>query len=79
MADGKIVGIGGVFLRCDDPKALSAWYHKHRLPIAPRHYAGGIEVERRAEWDHPDVGLFARIHDPEGNPIELWEPPKGDG
>lgn len=22
------------------------------------------------------VGQFARIHDPEGNPIELWEPSK---
>ena len=22
------------------------------------------------------VGRFARIHDPEGNPIELWEPAK---
>jgi glyoxylase I family protein len=22
----------------------------------------------------PEVGRFARIHDPEGNPIELWEP-----
>ncbi|MEM8742494.1 MAG: VOC family protein, partial [Pseudomonadota bacterium] len=20
-------------------------------------------------------GRFARIHDPDGNPIELWEPP----
>jgi predicted enzyme related to lactoylglutathione lyase len=36
--------------------------------------AAGIEVERRAEWDMPGVGRFARIHDPEGNPIELWEP-----
>ncbi len=35
----------------------------------------GIAVETRAEWDHPDYGLFARIHDPEGNPIELWQPP----
>ena len=35
----------------------------------------GIAVERRGEWDHPDVGLFGRIHDPEGNPIELWQPP----
>lgn len=24
------------------------------------------------EQDHPN-GKFARIHDPEGNPIELWE------
>ena len=39
----------------------------------------GIAVERRAEWDHPEVGLFARIHDPEGNPIELWEPPAAKG
>ena len=36
--------------------------------------ADGIAVETRAEWDG-DYGLFARIHDPEGNPIELWEPP----
>jgi glyoxylase I family protein len=24
--------------------------------------------------DSPETGRFARIHDPEGNPIELWEP-----
>ena len=35
----------------------------------------GIAVQRSDEWDHPDVGTFARIHDPEGNAIELWEPP----
>ena len=35
--------------------------------------AEGIAVETRAEWDS-EVGRFARIHDPEGNPIELWEP-----
>lgn len=33
----------------------------------------GIPVERRAEWDG-EYGRFARIHDPEGLPIELWEP-----
>lgn len=38
--------------------------------------AAGIAVETRPdEWDHPDVGRFARIHDPEGNQIELWQPP----
>lgn len=35
----------------------------------------GVVAERRAEWDSPEVGRFARIHDPEGNPVELWEPP----
>ncbi len=35
--------------------------------------AAGIKVETNAEWDS-EVGKFARIHDPEGNPIELWQP-----
>ena len=35
----------------------------------------GIEITTKDEWDTPETGKFARIHDPEGNPIELWEPP----
>lgn len=36
----------------------------------------GIAVERRPdEWDDPATGRFARIVDPEGNAVELWEPP----
>jgi predicted enzyme related to lactoylglutathione lyase len=127
MAEGKVLGIGGVFLRADDPGRLSAWYREHlgftvtaggepapdgsysweqeagetvfsfvprgnaNFPVdrpaminlrvsgldtlAARLTAANIEVIRKAEWDHPSVGSFARIHDPEGNPIELWEPP----
>jgi predicted enzyme related to lactoylglutathione lyase len=41
--------------------------------LAQRLEAAGIAVERRPEWDS-EIGRFARIHDPEGNPIELWEP-----
>lgn len=38
--------------------------------------AAGVEVITTAEWDAtPEFGKFARIHDPEGNAIELWEPP----
>ena len=38
--------------------------------------ASGIEVETRPdEWDTKETGRFARIEDPEGNNIELWEPP----
>jgi len=36
--------------------------------------AAGTEVTTNPDWDMPGVGRFARIHDPEGNPIELWEP-----
>lgn len=35
--------------------------------------AAGIAVERRPDWDTP-YGRFVRIADPEGLPIELWEP-----
>ena len=127
MAEGKVLGIGGVFLRADDPAKLSAWYREHlgftvtaggepapdgsyawkqeagetvfsffprgnndfpserpaminlRVagldPLAAKLKAANVEVIRKAEWDHPSVGRFARIHDPEGNPIELCEPP----
>jgi glyoxylase I family protein len=34
--------------------------------------AAGIEVKVDSE-EYPN-GRFARLHDPEGNPIELWEP-----
>jgi predicted enzyme related to lactoylglutathione lyase len=124
--DGKVLGVGGLFIRSPDADSLTQWY-KEVLGVgagcaaegeAPEwawrtsggdvvfqpftqesdyfaadkafmlnlRVAGldallellrkrGIEVEQRAEWDHPDTGRFARIHDPDGNPIELWEPP----
>jgi predicted enzyme related to lactoylglutathione lyase len=37
--------------------------------------AAGIAIIAKDEWDSPETGKFARIHDPEGNAIELWEPP----
>lgn len=113
----KVSGIGGVFFRSRDPKALSVWYEKHLgidifdqtwgqqaglTVFAPfKHdtdYFGraeqqwmlcyrvddlqafvtqlkdqGVEAIQNDEWNS-EVGTFARIHDPEGNPIELWEP-----
>ncbi len=35
--------------------------------------AADISVETREEWDS-EAGRFARIHDPDGNPIQLWQP-----
>jgi len=34
--------------------------------------AAGVEISQEQEME--GVGRFARVHDPEGNPIELWEP-----
>jgi catechol 2,3-dioxygenase-like lactoylglutathione lyase family enzyme len=54
-------------LRVDDLAALAAALR-----------AAGIAVETRADWDGDgSYGRFARIHDPEGNPVELWQPPGG--
>jgi predicted enzyme related to lactoylglutathione lyase len=126
MAEGKVLGIGGLFFRARDPDALGTWYRemlgigagcsatgeepsewvwkaqggdtvfapfKHDTDyfaadkafmmnfrvsgldaLIARLETQGIAAERRAEWDDPSVGRFARIHDPEGNAIELWEP-----
>jgi predicted enzyme related to lactoylglutathione lyase len=35
----------------------------------------GVEVQTDPTWDTAETGRFARIHDPEGNAIELWQPP----
>jgi predicted enzyme related to lactoylglutathione lyase len=36
--------------------------------------ASGIPVDFDGQVH--SIGAFARLHDPEGNPIELWQPPK---
>ena len=112
----KATGIGGIFFRSRDTKALAAWYETHLGVIdfwnqeaGPTLFgpfaqdtsyfppdkqwminfrvddldgliaqlqAAGIAVETRpGEWDTPETGRFARIADPEGNQIELWQPP----
>ena len=44
-------------------------------PLIESLRSAGVDVITKPEWDDPATGRFARIHDPEGNPIELWEPP----
>lgn len=45
--------------------------------LTERLTAAGIEVISKPEWQAPEIGKFARVHDPEGNAIELWEPAPG--
>jgi glyoxylase I family protein len=117
----KVIGIGGIFFRSREPKALARWYEQHLgVSTVPETYdepawttaAGptvfapfdensdyfgraeqewmlnfrvadlramveqlrdaGIAVEMDQEV-YPN-GRFARLSDPEGNPIELWQP-----
>lgn len=68
----KALGIGGVFFRARDTKALAAWYETHLGVTGFWNQAAGLTVFA------PETGRFGRIHDPEGNQIELWEPPPDD-
>jgi catechol 2,3-dioxygenase-like lactoylglutathione lyase family enzyme len=122
----RVVGLGGIFFKSRDPKALYEWYGKHlgiesvpgagamwrdadhpELPgcnvfaIFPQttEYFGagaspfminfrvddlrellkalreeGVQVDDKV--DESDYGKFGWITDPEGNRVELWEPPK---
>jgi len=116
----KVTGIGGLFFRAHDPKALGRWYQQHLgISLTPSSYvdsvwqqeagptvfapfeetrdyfgdtqkfwmvnfrvrdldkmaaqlqAAGIAVKMDPQ-SYPN-GRFARVHDPEGNPIELWQ------
>jgi glyoxylase I family protein len=117
----KVTGIGGLFFRARDPKALSRWYEEH-LGVTPvpsgydadgwwqehgptafapfparTEYFGAAEQSWMVNFRVNDLdammaqlraagidveldrgvypnGRFARLHDPEGNPVELWEP-----
>ncbi len=123
----RVTGIGGIFFKAKDPKALVRWYRRHlgihiegtvalfgwRADKDPRRkgqtvwsifpagsgYLGGDEarfminyrvrdldgllaalrkegVHVDARVEHSAHGRFGWITDPEGNRIELWEPPK---
>ena len=117
----RVQGIGGLFFRSADPKALADWYQQHLgvdpIPIDHNHqpwqqlagptafapfpkdtkYFGSPDqawminfrvrnldamvkqltasnIAVKVDPEKYPQGRFARLHDPEGNPIELWEP-----
>lgn len=123
----RVTGLGGVFIKSNDPKALAAWYEKH-LGIAfgdssyfvfPNADEGGKPIpgfnlisfsKNDTDYFNPshkevminfrvkelislidqlkkegveiagdpieeEYGKFGWIMDPEGNKIELWQPP----
>lgn len=122
----RVLGIGGLFFRSRDPKALAAWYQQHLGvdPIPTDYNQKGWEqaagptafapfphdsdyfgnpqqawminfrvrnldamvaqlsaasIAVKVDPEKYPNGRFARLHDPEGNPIELWEPAAGHG
>lgn len=51
-------------LRTDDIDAMMAQLR-----------AAGVEVITDPAWDTPETGRFCKVHDPEGNAVEIWQPP----
>ncbi len=117
----KVTGIGGLFFRAHDPKALGSWYQQHLgISLTPSSYGGSVweqeagptvfapfpetsgyfgdvhkvwmvnfrvrdldkmaaqlrtaGIEIKIDPKSYPIGRFARLYDPEGNPIELWQP-----
>ena len=64
-------------LRVDDLSAMIAQLRAAvRAADQPVKAQGGDAAPILADWDGDgSYGSFARIHDPEGTPIELWQPP----
>jgi predicted enzyme related to lactoylglutathione lyase len=60
----RVVGIGGVFFKSKDPKALAAWYHDKL----------GIEI---TEWGMAIFPLRERGAAPKGA-VQVWAPFKQD-
>ena len=72
----RVSGIGGFFFRASDPPALKRWYEAHLgVTMTPTDYHQ--QAWQQEAGDDPQKypnGRFARLYDPEGNPVELWEP-----
>ncbi len=120
----RVLGLGGVFFKCRDPKALQSWYERHLGIQAKDGYVmfrpgppskrmeatawspfkhdtdyfspseapfmlnyrvrdldamlaqlRSADIELVGQPTSDDYGKFAWLMDPEGNKIELWEPP----
>jgi predicted enzyme related to lactoylglutathione lyase len=61
---GRVVGIGGVFFKSKDPKALAAWYRDML----------GIEI---ADWGGAMLPLRDKAQAPKGA-VQVWSPFKQD-
>jgi len=123
----RVTGIGGIFIKAKDPKALGAWYKTH-LGIDVQAWGGtafqwadeaGVPQPGTTIWsvgdgsnfepsqatfmvnyrvddldellaklreedcqvldktDDSEFGKFGWLIDPEGNKVELWQPPAG--
>ena len=71
----RVTGIGGIFFKAKDAPALHAWYKRHLgIDVQPW---GGASFDWTDSDGKPTGGTTAWVIDPEGNKVELWQPPAG--
>jgi glyoxylase I family protein len=76
----RVTGIGGLFIRGPDPdmfgRAEQQWMIDFRVrdlhAMVRQLRAADVAVDVDPE-EYPN-GWFARLADPDGNPIQLWQP-----
>lgn len=67
-----VTGIGGVFIKANDPKKLAAWYEEHLgVPFGGQSYVG-FKWENPHSSEHPGTTAFSFFADNSGyfNPSE---------
>jgi len=122
----RVTGLGGIFFKAKDPKALAKWYRQH-LGMDVTEWGGVVfrwaddsasgttiwspfkestdyfapspapfminfrvadlhallaalraeDCDVQDKVDESEYGKFGWVVDPEGNKLELWEPPAG--
>jgi predicted enzyme related to lactoylglutathione lyase len=71
----RVTGIGDIFIKARDAEPLREWCRKHHLDgLLAALRSEGCEVDPRIE--ESEFGRFGWVMDPEGNKVELWEPPR---
>lgn len=65
----KVIGIGGVFFKCKDPKALGQWYGEH-LGMPIQDFGGGVLMPA----DQPEGGYT--VWGPFAEDTEYFNPSK---
>ena len=52
MGKGRIIGIGGIFFQCDDPKAMREWYSNH-FSLITDEYGALFETRKASNPEQP--------------------------
>jgi predicted enzyme related to lactoylglutathione lyase len=76
----RVTGIGGIFFKATDAPSLQAPFMVNYRVEDAHALAKALKEEGcnvLETIDESEYGTFAWVIDPEGNKVELWQPPAG--